>query len=95
MPRRRSASSGDLFGDSANASLEAWARAHGYCQPAGVDEVGRGPLAGPVVACAVVLGRARIKGLADSKLLKADRREVLNPRRRATTALSAASSPHA
>lgn len=44
---------------------------------AGVDEVGRGPLAGPVVAAAVVLGDARIDGLADSKTLEAAERERL------------------
>ena len=45
---------------------------------AGVDEAGRGPLAGPVVASAVVLNRARpISGLADSKKLSAKRRDVL------------------
>jgi len=44
----------------------------------GVDEVGRGPLAGPVVAAAVVLDPSRpIAGLADSKTLSACRREVL------------------
>lgn len=43
---------------------------------AGVDEVGRGPLAGPVVAAAVILDEARpIEGLADSKTLSARRRE--------------------
>jgi ribonuclease HII len=44
----------------------------------GVDEAGRGPLAGPVYAAAVILdpGR-RINGLADSKVLPAERREVL------------------
>lgn len=45
---------------------------------AGVDEAGRGPLAGPVVAAAVVLDPARpITGLADSKTLGANRRERL------------------
>ncbi|HSN34104.1 MAG TPA: ribonuclease HII [Ideonella sp.] len=45
---------------------------------AGVDEVGRGPLAGPVVAAAVILDPARrIRGLADSKTLSAARREAL------------------
>lgn len=45
---------------------------------AGVDEAGRGPLAGPVVAAAVVLDPARpIAGLADSKKLSARRREIL------------------
>jgi ribonuclease HII len=45
---------------------------------AGVDEVGRGPLAGPVVAAAVILDPARpIEGLADSKKLSANRRAQL------------------
>jgi ribonuclease HII len=45
---------------------------------AGVDEVGRGPLAGAVVAAAVVLDPARpIEGLKDSKVLTAARREAL------------------
>jgi ribonuclease HII len=45
---------------------------------AGVDEAGRGPLAGPVVAAAVILDdRAPIKGLADSKQLSGRRREQL------------------
>ncbi len=44
---------------------------------AGVDEAGRGPLAGPVVAAAVVLGRDAPAGLDDSKKLTAKRRGVL------------------
>ena len=45
---------------------------------AGVDEAGRGPLAGPVVAAAVILDEMdRIAGLADSKTLSAPRREQL------------------
>ena len=45
---------------------------------AGVDEVGRGSLFGPVVAAAVILDPAyRIRGLRDSKLLLAERREIL------------------
>lgn len=45
---------------------------------AGVDEAGRGPLAGPVVAAAVILDDLNpIKGLADSKKLTARRREFL------------------
>ncbi len=45
---------------------------------AGIDEVGRGPLAGPVAAAAVILDPARIPpGLADSKVLTASAREAL------------------
>lgn len=48
---------------------------------AGVDEAGRGPLAGPVVVAAVILDPLRrIRGLADSKILTAARREVLDAR---------------
>ncbi|MDE2695653.1 MAG: ribonuclease HII [Chloroflexota bacterium] len=52
----------------------------GFARVAGVDEVGRGPLAGPVVAGAVVLpySRARwVRRLRDSKLLDAETREEL------------------
>lgn len=45
---------------------------------AGVDEAGRGPLAGPVVVAAVILDPTRnIDGLDDSKRLSAERREQL------------------
>ena len=45
---------------------------------AGIDEAGRGPLAGPVVAAAVILDPHRpVRGLADSKLLTPERREEL------------------
>jgi ribonuclease HII len=44
----------------------------------GIDEAGRGPLAGPVFAAAVILDpQKRIRGLKDSKLLPAERREFL------------------
>jgi len=47
----------------------------------GIDEAGRGPLAGPVYAAAVILNpERRINGLADSKLLTPERREVLAAR---------------
>lgn len=47
----------------------------------GVDEAGRGPLAGPVYAAAVILNpERRVNGLADSKVLAAERREVLASR---------------
>ena len=45
---------------------------------AGVDEAGRGPLAGPVVAAAVIIAPdRRIRGLADSKVLTPEQREAL------------------
>lgn len=49
---------------------------------AGIDEAGRGPLAGPVVVAAVVFppGRAPLNGLDDSKNLPAAKREALAPR---------------
>src|SRR3982751_6136191 len=47
----------------------------------GVDEAGRGPLAGPVYAAAVILDpKRRVNGLADSKVLEPQRREVLAAR---------------
>ena len=50
----------------------------GLARVAGVDEAGRGPLAGPVVAAAVlVTPEHRIRGVADSKLLTPERREEL------------------
>lgn len=57
---------------------EARAWRTGLSHIAGVDEAGRGPLAGPVVAAAVVIAAdRRIKGLADSKVLPVERREAL------------------
>ncbi|MBE1294435.1 MAG: ribonuclease HII [Rhodobacteraceae bacterium] len=59
-------------------SLEEAAYARGLSRVAGVDEVGRGPLAGPVTAAAVVLDPNNIPaGLNDSKKLTAKRREAL------------------
>jgi ribonuclease HII len=50
----------------------------GFARVAGVDEAGRGPLAGPVVAAAVVVTPAhRMRGMCDSKLLPPERREEL------------------
>lgn len=47
----------------------------------GVDEAGRGPLAGPVYAAAVILNPGRrVNGLADSKVLTSDRRDILAAR---------------
>jgi len=65
--------------------------ARGADTVAGVDEAGRGPLAGPVVAAAVILDPAQIpEGLADSKALSAARREALFDEIVATATVSAA-----
>ncbi len=59
-------------------SLEQTLRADGHIRIAGVDEVGRGPLAGPVTAAAVILTADNVPpGLNDSKKLTAKRRESL------------------
>jgi ribonuclease HII len=63
------------------ATLERELRVRGFAGVAGVDEVGRGSLFGPVVAAAVILCPDRpVRGLNDSKLLEAERREVLAER---------------
>ncbi|MGA3095993.1 MAG: ribonuclease HII [Bryobacteraceae bacterium] len=60
------------------ATLERELRARGFQAVAGVDEVGRGALFGPVAAAAVVLRPERpVRGLNDSKLLDPERRETL------------------
>jgi len=60
---------------------ERLARQHGWQRIAGIDEVGRGSLFGPVVAAAVILNpRRRIVGLDDSKKLASEYREELAPR---------------
>ncbi len=60
------------------ATLERELRARGFRLVAGLDEVGRGSLFGPVVAAAVVLDPDRpVRGLNDSKLLEPERREIL------------------
>ena len=56
--------------------FESAARKNGFRRVAGVDEAGRGPLAGPIVAAAVVL-EAPVAGLNDSKLLTEAQREKL------------------
>ena len=59
-------------------TVETRAMAKGQWPVAGMDEAGRGPLAGPVVAAAVVLDPARIpEGLDDSKRLTFEQREAL------------------
>lgn len=70
----RTAGAGALFDASALPGLDAASRI------AGVDEAGRGPLAGPVTVAAVILDPARpIAGLNDSKKLTETRREALFP----------------
>ena len=60
-------------------AIEKELRSNGATLIAGVDEVGRGPLAGPVVACAIVMpvGQRAIAGVDDSKALDAPERERL------------------
>lgn len=61
-----------------HSKYEREARTNGFRLIAGVDEVGRGALFGPVFAAAVILSPQRqIRGLRDSKQLTPDRREVL------------------
>lgn len=62
----------------ATAALEDRLRSVGFARVAGVDEAGRGALAGPLVAAAVILPEdCPIEGLADSKLLTPERRSQL------------------
>lgn len=71
---------GELFTTSPhdNLSYEKAAYRAGFTHVAGIDEVGRGPLAGPVMAAAVILPVGlSIKGVDDSKKLSADKREKL------------------
>ena len=72
----------ELFIDQPVSTLhfERQAQARGFRTVAGVDEAGRGPLAGPVVAAAVILPeRFDLPGLTDSKQLSARNRERLFP----------------
>ncbi|MGO4574044.1 ribonuclease HII [Microvirga sp. 2TAF3] len=67
----------------------------GYRCIAGLDEVGRGPLAGPVVSAAVVLNLKNVPdGLADSKVLTAQKREALFAQILATAHVGIASISH-
>jgi ribonuclease HII len=61
--------------------LEEAARRSGFLRIAGLDEVGRGPLFGPVVAAAVILPKGcRLQGLTDSKQLSEKQRNSSTPR---------------
>ncbi|WP_072345436.1 ribonuclease HII [Devosia enhydra] len=73
---------------------EAALMASGRLCVAGVDEAGRGPLAGPVVVSAVVLDPARIpQGLDDSKKLTAQKREALHAQIMATAHVAVVIAP--
>ena len=77
-------------------AIEKSLRAAGAGSIAGVDEVGRGPLAGPVVVCAVIMphDRRAISGVTDSKQLTAmDRERLARKIREQAVALSLAASP--
>ncbi len=59
-------------------SLERWLRKNGYQRVGGLDEVGRGPLAGPVVAACVILeADCDYRGFVDSKIISAGKRWCL------------------
>ncbi|AGB70248.1 ribonuclease HII [Rhizobium tropici CIAT 899] len=96
MTRSTSPDSPMLFEEAAlvpTFELELIARRAGHWPVAGADEAGRGPLAGPVVAAAVILDAERIPaGLNDSKQLTAARREELFVEILATATVSIASS---
>ena len=77
---------------SADDSLIRDAVARGFARVAGVDEAGRGPLAGPVVAAAVVLDLGAVPNrVADSKALSATRREALFAELQATAEIGVGS----
>lgn len=72
----------ELFPELEQSTLffEALARRHGYRAVAGIDEAGRGPLAGPVVAAAVILPETfDLPGLNDSKQISEKKRNQLYP----------------
>lgn len=69
---------GQVGGMGPSFDVEDGLRLRGVMRIAGVDEAGRGPLAGPVVAAAVILDPARVPiGLNDSKMLTAKKRNAL------------------
>lgn len=72
LPKRQPTSNTPSF------AYEEALRGEGYCRIAGVDEAGRGPLAGPVVAaCCILPPDGDVAGIKDSKLLKGHQREAL------------------
>ncbi|MFD1327381.1 ribonuclease HII [Mycoplana ramosa] len=95
MPRRATTDSPLLFDlpEGPDFLMELAARKAGQWPVAGADEAGRGPLAGPVVAAAVILDPERIPdGLHDSKQLTAAKREALFAAIMATAMVTVASS---
>ena len=77
----RQAGTGLLKISRCEAALDQELRSRGFLAVAGVDEVGRGALFGPVFAGAVILSPDRpVRGLNDSKVLEPERREVLAER---------------
>lgn len=78
MPRKKLTEQEELQRVQAMYEIERKCRENGFEVIAGVDEAGRGPLAGPVYAAAVILPRDTvIKGINDSKKLTEKRREEL------------------
>ncbi len=80
MPRKQKSDSLNLFSmpEGPDLTFEHQAQKSGAKLVAGADEAGRGPLAGPVVAAAVILDESNIPaGLNDSKKLTAKKREAL------------------
>lgn len=78
MPRKKLTEEEEIQRLLSMKEIENGYRAQGYTNIAGVDEAGRGPLAGPVYAAAVILPPdVIIKGINDSKKLSEKRREEL------------------
>lgn len=78
MPRKKLTEEEEIARVTAMHEIENNLRSQGYELIAGVDEAGRGPLAGPVYAAAVILPEGTIiKGINDSKKLSEKRREEL------------------
>ena len=78
MPRKKLTEEEEIARIKAMSEIEEGLRQNGYSAIAGVDEAGRGPLAGPVYAAAVILPEGCIiKGINDSKKLSEKSREEL------------------
>lgn len=78
MPAKRKSEPAEAEHYTPDLRFEQEARAAGYATVCGIDEAGRGPLAGPVVAAAVVLPPDfELAGLTDSKQLTAKKRDKL------------------